>query len=145
MRIYYQLIHYQVSKLKLGTVINKSQQKIKVTMIDIFCKFYVQKNDVAYRKCITLVEAIIRHRKLQRFVKITMFHHFHHLKIRKLLTSEVDYAVNRYECFIENKNIRTLIQNSQKGNIEPHQNFTGCIIKKHGGSGLTPIHIEYRK
>ena len=31
-----------------------------------------------------------------------------------------------------------------KRNIEPHQRFTGCY-KKHGSSGLTPIHIENRK
>ena len=52
---------------------NKSQQKIKITMIDISCKFYVQKNDVAYTNCINLVEAIIRHQKLQRFAYSSSF------------------------------------------------------------------------
>ena len=30
----------------------------------------------------------------------------------------------------------------KKGNIEPHQSFTGSY-KKHGSTGLTPIHAEY--
>ena len=66
------------------------------------------------------------------------------MKIRELLTSGVDFAVNKCECLIENKNIRILCgcKPSKKNNIEPPQSFT-CYYKKHGGSGLTPIHTEY--
>ena len=69
-----------------------------------------------------------------------------HVKIRELFTVEVVFAVSRYECVIENKNIRTFCgcKPSKKNNVEPHQRFTGCY-KKHGGSGLTPIQREYRK
>ena len=35
-----------------------------MTIIDIFCKFHLQNNDVIYTYCINLVEAIIRHQKL---------------------------------------------------------------------------------
>ena len=46
---------------------NKSQQETKITMINISCKFYVQKNDMVYTNCINLVEAKIRRQKLQSF------------------------------------------------------------------------------
>ena len=65
----------------------------------------------------------------------------HHVKIRELLTSGVVFAV-KYECLIENKNIRTFCgckPSKKKTSIEPHQSFTGCY-EKHGGYGLTPIH-----
>ena len=42
----------------------KFKLKIKITMIDISCKFYVRKNDVTYTYYITLVVAIIRQQKL---------------------------------------------------------------------------------
>ena len=49
----------------------------------------------------------------------------------ELLTSWVVFAVNRYECFMENKNmIRTFCScKTKKNNIEPHQNFTGSYKK----------------
>ena len=59
---------------------------------------------------------------------------------RVLLISGVVFAVNRYECFMENKNmIRKFCgcKSSEKINIEPHQNFNGPY-KKHGCSELTP-------
>ena len=48
-----------------------------------------------------------------------------------LLTSGVIFVVNRYECFMENKNIRKTFcgfKPSKKG-IQPHQNFTGSYNK----------------
>ena len=42
----------------------KFKLKIKITMINISCKFYVRKNDVTYTYYITLVVAIIRQQKL---------------------------------------------------------------------------------
>ena len=48
------------------------------------------------------------------------------------------FAVNRYECFMENKNKKTFCncKISKKNHIEPHQNFT-CCYKKQGGYVLT--------
>ena len=74
-------------------------------MIYISCKFYLQKNDVTYADCINLVEAINRHRKLlltRRDLPTVALSH--HVKIRELLTFGVVFAVNRYECLVENKN-----------------------------------------
>ena len=106
------------------------------------------KNDVTYTCCINLAEAIIRHRKLlltcRELPTVVLSHH---VKIRELLTSRVVFAVNMYEFLTENKNmIRTFsgCKPSKKNNIETHQSFTGCY-KKHGDSGLTPIHAEYQK
>ena len=66
---------------------------------------------------------------------------------RELLTSGVVFAVNRYKCFMENKNMI--------------RNFCGCkpskkttlslikillvIIKRREGFGLTPKYTEYQK
>ena len=50
----------------------------------------------------------------------------------EILMSGVVFAVNRYECFMENKNmIRTFCgcKPSKKNNIEPHQNCTGSYKK----------------
>ena len=75
-------------------------------MTDISCKFYLQKNDVAHTYCINLVEAIIRHRKLPLTCReLHTVALSHYVKIRELLTSGVVFAVNRYECIMENKNI----------------------------------------
>ena len=66
---------------------------------------------------------------------------------RELLTSWVVFAANRYECFMEKKNmIRTFCgcKPSKKHSIETHQIFT-VLIKKCGGSGLTPKYTEYQK
>ena len=66
--------------------------------------------------------------------------------MRELLTSRVVFAVNRYECVMENKNkIRTFCdcKPSKKNNIEPHQNFTVFFsYKKREGSGITPKYTE---
>ena len=40
----------------------------------------------------------------------------------------------------KHKNIHSKLP--KKGNVEPYQSVTG-YYKKHGGSGLTPVHIEY--
>ena len=78
-------------------------------MIDISCKFYLQKNDMTFTNCINLVKAIIRHRKLLlTCTDLPTVALSHHVKIRALLTSGVVFAVDTYECFTENKNIRTI-------------------------------------
>ena len=63
----------------------------------------------------------------------------------ELLSSAVVFAVNRYECFMENKNmIRKFCgYKPSKSNIELHQKFT-VSYKKHGGSQLTPRYTEYQ-
>ena len=64
---------------------------------------------------------------------------------KKLLKSWVVFAVNRYECFMENKNMLRIFSGckpSKKNNIESH--FTGCY-KKYEGSGLTPKYREHQK
>ena len=64
---------------------------------------------------------------------------------RELLLSAVVFAVNRYECFMENENmIRTFCgYKPSKSNIELHQKFI-VSYKKHGGSQLTPRYTEYQ-
>ena len=78
-------------------------------MIDISCKFYLQKNDVTYTYCFKLsTYCIIRHQMLLLACReLSAVALSHHLKIRKLLTSALVFAVNRYEFIVENKNIRT--------------------------------------
>ena len=66
---------------------------------------------------------------------------------RELLTSGVVFTVNRYEYFMENKNmIRTFC------GCEPSKKTTLSLIKillvlikKREGSGLTPKYAEYQK
>ena len=82
-------------------------------MIDISCKFYLQKNDVTYTYCIKLsTYYIIRHQKLlltcRELFTVALSHHF---KIRELLTSGVDFAVKRYEFIMENKYIKRTFSN----------------------------------
>ena len=118
------------------------KQKIKITMIDISCKFYLQKNDVTYTYCINLVEVIIRHQKLlQTCRELPTVALSYHVKIRELWTSGGVFAVNRYKCFMENKNVTFCCCKLSKNNIKPDQNFT--CYKKHGSSGLR--HTEYQK
>ena len=64
---------------------------------------------------------------------------------KKLLKSWAVFAVNRYECFMENKNMLRIFSGckpSKKNNIESH--FTGSY-KKYEGSGLTPKYREHQK
>ena len=53
-----------ISKSQLSTFLREFKEKIKTTIIDISCKFYLQNNDVTYTYCINLAEATIRHQKL---------------------------------------------------------------------------------
>ena len=117
-------------------------------MIDISCKFYLQKNGVTYTYCINLVEAIIRHQKLlltSRELSTVAFSY--HVKTEGILTSRVVFAVNWHECFMENKiTIRTFC------GCEPSKKTTLSFIKillvlinKRGGSGLIPRCAEYEK
>ena len=111
-------------------------------MIDISCKFYLQKNDGTY--CINLVKVIIRHQKLlQTCRELPTAALSYHVKIRELWTSGGVFAVNRYECFMENKNVTFCCCKLSKDNIKPDQNFT--CYKKHGGSRLNSRHTEYQK
>ena len=50
--------------------------------------------------------------------------------------SGVLFAMNRYEFFMENKNMirKFCACKPSENNIEPHQNFTG-FCEKHGGFG----------
>ena len=58
----------------------------------------------------------------------------------ELLTSRVVFAVNRYECVMENKN---KIQTFSDCKPSSHQNFTVFfLIKKREGSGLTTKYTE---
>ena len=103
-------------------------------MIDISCKFYLQKNDMTYTYCINLVEEEVAS-NMQRIPQSSSFIPCENQRI----------TVKRYECFMENRNIIrkfcgcTLFK--KKKNIEPHQNFT-YYYKKHKGSGLTSRYIE---
>ena len=76
-------------------------------MIDISCKFYLQKNEVTYTYCINLsTYFIIRYQNwLLACRELPTVALSHHVKIRASLTSEVVFAINRYECIMENENI----------------------------------------
>ena len=120
------------------------KQKIKITMIDISCKFYLQKNDVTYTYCINLAEAIIRHQKLlQTCRELPRVALSYHVKIRELWKSGGVFVVNRYECFMEKNSITFCCCKLSKNSMKPDKNFT--CYKKHGGSGLTSRHTEYQK
>ena len=94
-------------------------------MIDISCKFYLQKNGVTYTYCINLVEAIFRHRKLLLTCReLSTVVLSHHVKIRELLTSGVVFAVNRYECLIKNENTIRMFCS-----CKPSKNTTLNLIK----------------
>ena len=57
---------------------------MKITMIDISWKFYLQNNDVTYTYCIRIVEAIIRHQKLlQTCRELPTVALSYHVKIRE--------------------------------------------------------------
>ena len=67
-------------------------------MIDISCKFYLQKNDATYTYCIILVESRITHQKLlltyRGLPKAALSYH---VKIdrkyqRDLITPEMDFC-----------------------------------------------------
>ena len=65
---------------------------------------------------------------------------------RKLLTSWIVFAVNRYECFIENKNKVRIFCGCKPSIKKQHwasSKFTG-FFKKREGSGLTPKYTEYQ-
>ena len=117
-------------------------------MIDISCKFYLKKNDVTYTYCINLVEAIRRHQKLlltcRELHTVTISYH---VKIGKLLTSGVVFVVNRYQHFMENKSIIRAIcdcKPSKKTTLSLIKILL-VVIKKHGGSELTPRHTKLLK
>ena len=110
-------------------------------MIDISCKFYLQKNDVTY--CINLVEVRIRHQKLlQTCRELPTVALSYHVKIRELWTSGGVLPLTGTNVSWK-KNIRFCCCKLSKSNIKPDQNFT--CYKKHGGSGLTSRHMEYQK
>ena len=63
---------------------------------------------MTYGYCINLDEAIIKHQKfLLTCRELSTVALLYHVKIRELLTSGGVFAVNRCECFMENKNLRT--------------------------------------
>ena len=65
---------------------------------------------------------------------------------RELLTSGVVFAVNRYKCFMENKNIiRTCGCKPSKKTTLGLIKILPVLIKKREGSGLTPKYAEYQK
>ena len=69
-------------------------------MIDSFCKFYLQNNDVTYAYYINLVKAIIRHQKLLLICRELSTVAFIPCKNqRELLTSWVVFTVNSYKIF----------------------------------------------
>ena len=74
-----------------------------------------------------LVEVIIRYQKLHLTCRESPGSCTAFKSQRKLLTSEVIFVVDRYERFMENKNITRIF--FLKKNIEPHQNFTGSYIQ----------------
>ena len=107
----------------------KFKLKIKITMIDISCKFYVGKNDVTYTYIlhITLVVAIIRQRKLlltcKKLPTIALSHRAK-TKIINMRNSLCLFVL--YKFLMENKNIRKFcVCKPFKNSIESHQNFTG--------------------
>ena len=64
--------------------IREFKQKIAITKVDISCKFYLQKNDVAYTYSINLVGAIVKHQKfLLSCKKSPTVAYSYHIKIRE--------------------------------------------------------------
>ena len=128
------------------------KQKIKITIIDISCKFHLQKNNVIYTYCIKLVEAIIRHKKseskvafnMQRIVYCNSFMPCKNQ--RELLTPGVIFTVNTYECFMENKNmIRTFCECKSSKTTLSLIKILLVFIKNRGGSRWTTRYTEYQK
>ena len=118
-------------------------------MIDISCRFYLQNNDLTYTYCINLVEAITRHQQLLLTVQLLLQQllYIPCKNLRKLLTSCVVFAVNRYECFMEDKNmIKTFCgcKLSKKATLSLIKILL-FLIKKREGSGLIPKYTEYQK
>ena len=106
---------------------------MKITIIDISYKFYLQKNDVTYTTAYQLSSGHNQTPKvasnMQKFAYCSCFIPCENQ--RELLTSRVVFAVNRYECFTEKENlIRTFSgRKPSKQKKLPHQNFTGFFKK----------------
>ena len=69
-------------------------------------------------------------------------------KNKKLLTSGVIFAVNRYECFMENKNIIRTFCNSKLWKKKRHlasSKFYWFFQIKCRGIGWTPRYTEYQR
>ena len=92
-------------------------------MSDISCKFYLRKNDM-------------------RGIYI-----LHQLSWDHNLAPGVVFAVHKYECLMENKNIiRTFYGCKSKKKTLSLIKILLALIKKLGGSGWTPTrYTEYQK
>ena len=115
-------------------------------MIYTSFKNLLAKNDLAHIYWINLLESIMRHQTS----------HLTCIELRGICTAcksyrelsklRASFAVNRWECFMEYKNIvRTFwAENLLKKNIELHQNFTRSYKKSCKGTGWTSRSIEYQ-
>ena len=120
----------------------ESKQKIKITIIDISYKFCLQKKDVTFSSGHNQTPKVASN--MQRFAYSSSFIPCENQ--RELLTSRVVCAVNRYECFMENKNlIRTFCGCKPSKQTKLTSSKFYWLIKKCGGSGLTPRYTEYQK
>ena len=118
------------------------EQKIKITIIDISYKFYLQKKDVTFSSGYNHTPKVASN--MQRFAYSSSFIPCENQ--RELLTSRVVCAVNRYECFMENKNlIRTLCRCKLSKETKLISSKFYWLIKKCGGPGLTPRYTNIKK
>ena len=82
-----------------------------------------------YTHCINLVKAIMRHQNLllacRELPKLALSYHIKNMK--ELLASGILFAVNRYDFFMEKKNMIITFCTCKplKNDFEPHQNFIG--------------------
>ena len=114
--------------------LGSSNRKL-IAMVDISCKFHLQKNNVISTYCINLVVAIIRHQK--EHAENCLQQQFHTMYKSELLTPGEIFTVKRsYKCFMGNKNIITTFYGckSSKTTLSLIKILL-IFIKNRGGSG----------
>ena len=130
-------------RANLGHSVRKFKQKTKITTIDISCQFLLQNNDVTN----ILHQRSWGHNQTPKVAsdmqRIAYSSSFIPCKNQwELLMPWIVFAVNRYECFMENKNIIST--------------FCGCKPSKKNklslikillvlANALTPKYTEYQK
>ena len=118
------------------------RQKIEITIIDISHKFYLQKKNMKFSSGHNQKPKVASN--MQRFAYSSSFITCENQ--RELLTSRAVCAVNRYECFMENKNlIRTFCGCKLSKQTKLTSSKFYWFIKKCRGSGLTSRYTEYQK
>ena len=135
-------------RANLGHSVRKFKQKTKITTIDISCQFLLQNNDVTN----ILHQRSWGHNQTPKVAsdmqRIAYSSSFIPCKNQwELLMPWIVFAVNRYECFMENKNIRRFC------GCKPFKKTTTlslikillALIKEHEGSEWTPKYTVYQK